>query len=172
MLGAAVQEAGPAAVEDPVAESGEVGDELLHAGVPVVLDGVVGPSGQVLRDLGPPVPVDVVGEEQDPFLRTRPILLADAGVQVVEPTLAALLPLAALHLLGDEGPPVSPVLLHQPLQLPILQIAPLLLQLVVSPVVLHRLRLVVSVAPLVLRSTPSQIAVGWCSCYMLAHLKF
>ena len=58
----------------------------------MVLDGVVGPAGQVLGDLRPPVPQTLVGEEQQPLLLVAPLLLLDIRIQMVVPSLSALLP--------------------------------------------------------------------------------
>lgn len=79
----------------------------------MVLDGVVGAPGQHLGHLGPLAAVRSVRQEQDPLLVQHPLHLQDVRVQVVVPTLAALLPQPPLHELRDEGPPLRTVLLHQ-----------------------------------------------------------
>lgn len=79
----------------------------------MVLDGVVGPSDQHLGHLSPFVAVGGVGQEEDPLLVVHPLLLTDAGVEVVMPALPALLAKPALDGLGDEGPPLGAVLLDQ-----------------------------------------------------------
>ena len=63
----------------------------LHAGVPVVLDGVVGSAFQNFGDLGPLVIDNSVHEEQNPLFLFAPADLLDHGVQVVVPALTALL---------------------------------------------------------------------------------
>lgn len=55
-------------------------------GVPVVLDGVVGPSREDLGDLGPLVAVHAVGAHEDVLLRLRPRVLLDRWVQLVVPS--------------------------------------------------------------------------------------
>ena len=66
--------------------------DLAHAaegGVPVVLDVVVGATGQVLSDLGPRVPVSLVHLDEDLLLLGRPFALLHLRVQVVQPPLPA-----------------------------------------------------------------------------------
>jgi hypothetical protein len=79
----------------------------------VVLDGVVGASGQHLGHFGPLAAVGGVGEEEDPLLMQHPLHLQDGRVQVVVPPLATLLAQTALDELGDEGPPLRTVLLDE-----------------------------------------------------------
>lgn len=79
----------------------------------MVLNGVVGSADEHLGHLGPLVAVGGVGQEEDPLLMVHPLLLADAGVQVVVPALPALLAQPALDRLGDEGPSLGAVLLDQ-----------------------------------------------------------
>lgn len=57
----------------------------------MILDGVVSASVEVLGDLGPPVAEGLVGQEEQPLLVVAPVLLLDVGVEVVVPSLAALL---------------------------------------------------------------------------------
>ena len=42
----------------------QLGQPLLHGGVPVILDGVIGPALQVFGDLGPAVADVTVGKEE------------------------------------------------------------------------------------------------------------
>jgi hypothetical protein len=139
----------------------------------VVLDRVVGAAGQGLRDDRPTVTENVVGEEQDPFLLTRPILFTDAGIQVVVPTFPALLAQPSRHAFSDQRPPVSPVLAHKLDELPVLQLAPrLLLKGAFPSTVVRLMSLIGAVMEALVGSPVSAIAVGWCSCYMFPHLKF
>lgn len=76
----------------------------------MVFDGVVGPSRKHFGHLGPLVAVGGVGQEEDPLFVGHPLDLQDAGVQVVVPALSALFSESALDELGDEGPPLGPIL--------------------------------------------------------------
>ena len=117
----------------------------------MVLDGVVGASGQHLGHFGPLVAVGGVREEQDPLLVRHPLDLEDAGVEVVVPAFAALLAQPPLHELGDEGPPLRPVLLHQFPHQVVLLLRPGLLPQESRPVVVRlRHRVVVIVLRLLL----------------------
>ncbi|CAL4894756.1 unnamed protein product [Urochloa decumbens] len=64
---------------------------LLELGVPVVLDVVVGPAGELGRDDGPPAPDGGVEGPDDPVLLLRVPAVLDVGAQVVEPPQAAAL---------------------------------------------------------------------------------
>lgn len=77
----------------------------------MILDGVISPSGQHLRHLGPLAPVGSMREEEDPLLMQHPLHLQDRGVEVVVPPLPALLPQPSLDKLGNERPPLGTVLL-------------------------------------------------------------
>ena len=65
---------------------------LLHAGVPVVLDGVVCPSLQDVGDVGPFVGLVPIQYEQNPLFLTWPLwTFLNHGIQMVVPSLTALL---------------------------------------------------------------------------------
>lgn len=57
----------------------------------MILDGVVSAAIQVLCDLCPSVPQGLVSEEEEPLLMVTPVLLLDIRIEVVVPSLAALL---------------------------------------------------------------------------------
>jgi len=57
----------------------------------MILDGVVRSALQVLGDLSPLVAHALVGQEEHPFLLLTPLLLLDVRVEVVVPSLPALL---------------------------------------------------------------------------------
>ena len=59
--------------------------------VPAVLDRIVGPAGQHLRYLRPPVTELTVHLDDYAVLLHRPGVFVDAGAQVMAPTLATLL---------------------------------------------------------------------------------
>ena len=69
-----------------------------QSGVPVVLDGVVGAAQQDVGDLGPPILNRLVKDEENPLLLDAPTLLLQQGIQLVVPSLAALLAGATGHL--------------------------------------------------------------------------
>jgi hypothetical protein len=64
---------------------------LLELGVPVILDVVVRPAGQLGGDDGPPAPDGVVEGADDPVLLLRVAAVLDVRPQVVEPPQAAAL---------------------------------------------------------------------------------
>ena len=74
---------------------------------------------QKLRDVRPLVPVDFVGVEYDPFFLVVYRRLFDAGVQMVVPSLPALLSGSApdvvfvCQLLGNECPSLGSIFGHQ-----------------------------------------------------------
>ena len=76
-------------------------------GVPVVFDGIVGSTGEVLGDLSPFVSVLEVARKEGFFLLARPGTLVDHGVELVVPALAALLAVAPLEVRTDDTPPAS-----------------------------------------------------------------
>lgn len=88
------------------------GDVLLELGVESVLDGVVGPSGECLGDLAPTVAVFGVHHKDQAIFLLRPLLLADVGVEVVVPSLPALLANATRQSCCDGTPVLGPVILH------------------------------------------------------------
>lgn len=84
-----------------------------HRRVPMVLDGVVRAAGQQLGDARPLVAVLAVCLVDDTVLLIRPGSLLDLGVEVIVPTLAALLADAALEVARDQGPFLGSVSHHQ-----------------------------------------------------------
>ena len=68
-----------------------------------------------------------VGQEEDPLFVGHPLHFEDARVEVVVPALPALLAEAALDELGDEGPPLGPILFDQPADQVVLGFGPGLL---------------------------------------------
>ena len=93
----------------------------------MVFDGVVSASWQHLGHLRPLVAVGSVGQEQNPLFMRHPIHLKDTWVEVVVPPLPALLAQPSLHELGNEGPPLRSVLLHQSSHQVVLGLGPWLL---------------------------------------------
>ena len=81
-------------------------DLALHAGIPVVLDGIVGTSRKELGNLGPLVAETLVMGDDETVLLLTPGHLADGRVEMVVPTLAALLSDAA----GEFGSDLTPTL--------------------------------------------------------------
>lgn len=79
----------------------------------MVLDRVVSPAGQHLGHFCPLAAVRSVSQEENPLLMQHPFNFEDVGVEVVVPSLAALLAQTALDELSDEGPALRPVLLNQ-----------------------------------------------------------
>lgn len=78
----------------------------------MVLDRVVSPSGEHLGHLCPFVSVGSVGEKENPLLMWHPFDLEDVRVEVIMPSLPALLPQPALHEFRNEGPSLRPVLFY------------------------------------------------------------
>ena len=70
----------------------------------MVLDGVVGAALEDLGDLSPLVVDDPVHEEQDPFFLLTPVDFLDEWIEVVVPSLSALLADSILEVLGNESP--------------------------------------------------------------------
>ena len=97
---------------------------LAQSGVPVVLDGVVAAAEQNVGDFGPPILHSLVQNVEDPVLLDRPVGLLQQGVQLIVPTLSALLARAALHLEGHVFPLVRPNLRNHLQQLHVLQVIP------------------------------------------------
>lgn len=67
----------------------------LHGRIPMVFDGIVRSSMQELRDLRPPIADAIVFSENDRVLLRAPRVLADVWIQVIVPSLSALLPNAS-----------------------------------------------------------------------------
>ena len=78
----------------------------------MILDGVIRPPGKHLGHLCPLVAMGGVGKEEDPLLVRHPFDLEDAWIEVVVPSLTALLPQPSLNELGDEGPTLRSILFH------------------------------------------------------------
>lgn len=86
---------------------------LLHARVPMVLDGVVSAALKDFGDLGPFVAVVAMHQVQDPLLLLAPADLLDLRIQVVVPSLAALLPNSPREVLCDQSPLLRTILIDQ-----------------------------------------------------------
>ena len=82
----------------------------LKVRVPVVLDGIVCTAGEQLGDFGPLVPHQRVLNQNQAVLRLGPRRLANVGVEVVVPSLPALLPDPA----GQMARNLAPLLGTQP----------------------------------------------------------
>lgn len=81
-----------------------IGQLALHGRVPVVLDRVVGATFENLGNLCPLVVDDAVHEEKNPLFLFIPVNFLNSRVEVVVPTLSALLAHAAIQVLGNQGP--------------------------------------------------------------------
>jgi hypothetical protein len=88
-------------------------DPLLHRGVPVILDGVVGAPIEDLGDLGPLVADSAMVEVEKELLLNAPADLLNLGVEVVVPSLTALLPYSSRQLFGYLGPLLGAMGLNQ-----------------------------------------------------------
>ena len=93
---------------------------LSEGGVPPVLDVVVAPSWQHSRDFRPTVSKLRALFYNKCFLLLRPLLLRQVWVQVVVPSLTALLSNPTGQKFSNVGPLCLPILLHKHLQLVIL----------------------------------------------------
>jgi hypothetical protein len=89
------------------------GQLLLHAGIPVVLDGVVGATFKHLGYLSPLIAVVAVHQIEDPFFLSAPADLLDLRVQVVVPALTALLSDPSWEVLSDQSPLLGTVLVDK-----------------------------------------------------------
>mmetsp|Transcript_30730 Transcript_30730/g.98142 ORF Transcript_30730/g.98142 Transcript_30730/m.98142 type:complete len:265 (-) Transcript_30730:105-899(-) len=99
-------------------------DLPLHGRVPVVLDSVVSSPRKVLGNLSPTIAVLLVGGNKLPVLLLGPGVPPDVGVEVVVPSLTALLADTAGQLLRDERPLLGAVLLDELDDLLILLLGP------------------------------------------------
>mmetsp|Transcript_9956 Transcript_9956/g.27865 ORF Transcript_9956/g.27865 Transcript_9956/m.27865 type:complete len:344 (+) Transcript_9956:1567-2598(+) len=99
-------------------------DLALHAGVPVVLDGIVGTSGKELGNLGPLVAEALVMGDDESVLLLAPGHLADGGIEMIVPPFTALLADAAGQLGGDLTPTLGTVSLDEAHDLDILLLGP------------------------------------------------
>lgn len=80
------------------------GESLLTCCIPAVFGGVFGSPRQGSGNSGPAIAVQQMKPQQDCVLCRRPRALADGRVEVVEPTLAALLARAGGKALRDSRP--------------------------------------------------------------------
>lgn len=107
-------------VESPL----HVGQLALHAGVPVVLDGVISAALEHFGDLGPLVVNDPVHQEEDPLLLLTPVYFLDQRIEVVVPALATLLSDAVFEVAGDLGPLLRAIGDHKLEHLPVFLLRP------------------------------------------------
>ena len=91
-------------VEIGVKGSLHVGQLSLHWGVPVVFNGVVSATLEDFGNFCPLVIYDSVHKEKDPLLFLTPVNLLDKWVQMVVPSLSALLAHSVLQMLSNECP--------------------------------------------------------------------
>ena len=70
-------------------------DLALHGGIPVVLNGIVRATGKKLGNLGPLVAESLVMGNNETIFLLAPRLLANGRIEMVVPTLTALLADAA-----------------------------------------------------------------------------
>jgi hypothetical protein len=89
------------------------GQLLLHARVPVVLDGVVGTTLEHLGYLSPLVAVVAVHQIEDPLFLTAPAYLLDLRVQMVVPALPALLADPPWEVFSNQSPLLGTVLVDK-----------------------------------------------------------
>jgi len=73
----------------------EFRNALFHGGVPVVLDGVIGAPIEIFGDFSPPIAESLMRKVKQPLFVVRPLFLLDGRVQVIMPSLSALLADAA-----------------------------------------------------------------------------
>lgn len=90
------------------------GGSSLEGGIPVVLDGVVGPAGEHASNGGPPVAIHGVRSEDGVVLGGGERAVLDGGAELVAPPEPAGLPGPALDVAADEGPVPGAVALHEP----------------------------------------------------------
>ena len=123
-IGDGILDDGVAGLIDPVLGGDVLLDLALHAGVPMILDGIVGTPGEELGNLGPLVAEDLVMGDDEIIFLLAPGHLADGGIEVVMPTLAALLADAAGKLGGDLAPAFGAVSLDEAHDLVVLLLGP------------------------------------------------
>ena len=70
----------------------------------MVFDRVVGATFENLGDFSPLVVDDSVHEEEDPLFFFIPVNFLNSGVEVIVPTLSALLANTAIQMLGNQRP--------------------------------------------------------------------
>lgn len=68
-----------------------------QGGVPVVLDGVVRAAQEDIGDLGPPVFHSLMKDVENPIFFDAPACFFEQGIELIVPTLSALLACAAGH---------------------------------------------------------------------------
>ena len=78
-------------------------DLALHGGIPMVLNGIIRPTGQQLGDLSPLVAKSLVVGNNKTILLLAPRLLTNGRIEVVVPTLPALLTDASCFVRGGVG---------------------------------------------------------------------
>lgn len=76
------------------------------------------PAGQQLGHVGPAVSQESVGLTDDAVFLQSPAALLHHGIEVVVPSLAALLPVPTVQVLGDERPALHAVFMDQFYHLP------------------------------------------------------
>lgn len=81
-----------------------IADFLLHGAVPVVLDGVVGSAFKDFCDFSPSVAEFSMEKEEDPLLNLSPFAAFVAWVQMVMPSLPAVLSKSIWKLFSDQSP--------------------------------------------------------------------
>ena len=86
----------------------------------MVFDRVVSATFENLGDFSPLVVDNSVHEEQNPLLFFIPVDFLNSGVEVIVPTLSALLANTAIQMLGNQRPLLGPVCHHQLQNTPVL----------------------------------------------------
>lgn len=86
---------------------------LLHARVPMVLDRVVSAALEHFGDLRPLVAIVAVHQVEYPFLLLAPADLLNLRVKMIVPSLAALFANTSWEMLGDQGPFLRAIFVHQ-----------------------------------------------------------
>jgi len=97
---------------------------LLHARVPMVLNGVVSATLKHLGNLSPLVPVVSVHEVEDPLFLLAPADLFDLRVQMIVPPLSALLANPTWEIFSYQGPFLRAVLVNQMKNHPVFLLSP------------------------------------------------
>ena len=108
-VGSGILDNGVAIPIDPILGGDVPFDLALHAGIPVVLDGIVRTSGKELGNLGPFVAEGLVMRDDQTVFLLAPGHLANGGIEMVVPALAALLADAAGKFGGDLTPTLGAV---------------------------------------------------------------
>ena len=70
----------------------------------MVFNGIIGSALKDFSNFSPLIVDNSVHQEKDPLLFFTPVYLLDKGVQVVVPSLTALLSNSVLQMLSNEGP--------------------------------------------------------------------